>query len=124
MPAIITEYAPLSTFTSALPKPLSNPHLINTNIHIRYRKFAGAKFRPLDEAYIAGFNANRFACILNTSILTDGEANGAYYSLAASQSTMLPTPPASEKSVDDGEIEVETQEGRRDAWGIGQILTL
>jgi len=56
------------------------------------------------------FNADICAKILNRN-------NIAYFPLTTQ--TMLPTPPASEKSVD-GDAEAD----QNNAWGIGQILTL
>lgn len=68
------------------------------------------KFRPLDEAYISTFNAEVCGKILKGDKV-------AYFPLTAP--TMLPTPPASEKSVD-GDAELD----QTDAWRMGQILTL
>ena len=78
----------------------------------RYRKFAGSKFRPLDEAFIASFNAGTAGKILQGCELT-------YRSLGVEQ-TMLPTPPPSEKSVDDDDLDAAS----RDVYGMGQILTI
>ncbi len=50
--AIITEYV-VSGSTLCSPPPPSTSDLLSR----RYRKFAGDKFRPLDEAFIASFNA-------------------------------------------------------------------
>lgn len=96
------------------PPPTALYHTKPTHFYlIRYRKYAGAKFRPLDEAYMTTFNADVCRKILR------GNNNVAYFPLAAQ--TMLPTPPASEKSVDgDGDVEADQNQ----AWGIGQILTL
>ena len=103
MPAIITEYV----------QPLPRLLYIESLNHSRYRKFAGAKFRPLDEAYIASFNA-----VVAGQILKGKEM--VYHPLAAE--TMLPTPPPSEKSVNGDDQELELQGG--DFYGVGQILAV
>lgn len=79
----------------------------------RYRKYAGAKFRPLDEAYISSFNA-----LVAGQILKGKEM--AYHALPVQN--MLPTPPPSEKSVDGDEQELESQGS--DCYGVGQILAI
>ncbi|KAL6714809.1 tyrosine-protein phosphatase siw14 [Lecanora helva] len=86
-----------------------------------YRKYAGAKYRPLDETYIASFNAPLARQLLQ------GDTNTPYKPLPATTTdqAMLPTPPASERSVDGEEDAGEGGKGGAEfGMGQGQILTL
>ncbi|KAK4693871.1 hypothetical protein P7C71_g3606, partial [Lecanoromycetidae sp. Uapishka_2] len=62
-----------------------------------YRRYAEAKFRPLDEAFIRSFNAKAASQILNG-------ANVPYVPLSDEEPTsslaILPTPPPSDKGTD------------------------
>lgn len=58
--AIITEYA-----TLIVDSPPTTPQVNTYQRASRYRTFAGDKFRPLDEAFIATFNAEAAQQILD-----------------------------------------------------------
>ena len=74
------------------PFPFAHIKLTNPSNH-RYRKYAGAKFRPLDEVYISSFDADAARRALKPEEMD--------YYCAVMPQFMLPTPPPSEKSVDD-----------------------
>lgn len=59
--AIITEYV-VAHFTS---RSTRHPKEATNHYFCRYRTFAGDKFRPLDEAFIASFNAETAQQILD-----------------------------------------------------------